>query len=440
MAFIHPHSCECVKSELDLFSVPPTQTSIEAGAWIEYNPISSLADGTPIEFTVGGSGQDYIDLASTQLYVQAQVLRANDAAIDDTNLVAPTNLFMHSLFSEVDVKLNDTLVTSTTNMYPYRAYLETLLSYGPAAKKSQLTCAMYYKDSAGQMEACDPTADPVVNAGMVRRHGLIAASRVVDMIGPLHNDLFFQDKFLPNDVTIRVRLICSKNSFCLMSGEAGAAYKVKILSCKLLVRKAKINASVFLAHAKAVELNNFRYPLRRAITKSFTIARGHLTYSQEAVISGQLPTRLVVGLVSNSAFNGAFAENPYNFKNYDLTQLKVTLDGQQSQIRPIETNFATHQYVNAYMSLFSGLNKQGRDEGTDIERTDYPSGYTLYALNLTPDLGETSHFQLTREGSLRIDLRFNTPLPVTVNVVVYCEFENVLEVDRNRSVLFDFTN
>jgi len=56
MAFIHPHSCVCAKSELDLFTVPPTQTSIESGGWVEYNPISSIADGVPIEFVVGGSG------------------------------------------------------------------------------------------------------------------------------------------------------------------------------------------------------------------------------------------------------------------------------------------------------------------------------------------------------------------------------------------------
>jgi hypothetical protein len=29
-------------------------------------------------------------------------------------------------------------------MYPYRAYIETLLSYGPAAKESQLTGVMWY--------------------------------------------------------------------------------------------------------------------------------------------------------------------------------------------------------------------------------------------------------------------------------------------------------
>ena len=33
-----------------------------------------------------------------------------------------------------------------------RAYLETLLSYGPAAKESYLTAAMWYKDTAKHME------------------------------------------------------------------------------------------------------------------------------------------------------------------------------------------------------------------------------------------------------------------------------------------------
>ena len=67
MAFVHEKSCECLKTELGLFTVPPTQTSIESGGWVEYNPISSIVDGVPIEFAVGGSGQDYIDLANTQL-------------------------------------------------------------------------------------------------------------------------------------------------------------------------------------------------------------------------------------------------------------------------------------------------------------------------------------------------------------------------------------
>src|SRR6185436_18084716 len=107
MAFIHQQSCECTKSELDLFAVPPTQTSIEASMYIEYHPLSALAHGLPIEFNVLGGGQDYIDLASTQLYVAARIIRGAGGNIDDTDVVAPINLTLHSLFSDVDVKISD---------------------------------------------------------------------------------------------------------------------------------------------------------------------------------------------------------------------------------------------------------------------------------------------------------------------------------------------
>ena len=85
MAFVHGQSCEGVKSELDLFAVPPTQTSIEHGGWIEHQPITSLDSGGPIEFVVPGAGDAYIDLANTYLLVRAKVVRGVGTDIaDDT--------------------------------------------------------------------------------------------------------------------------------------------------------------------------------------------------------------------------------------------------------------------------------------------------------------------------------------------------------------------
>lgn len=134
MAFIHEGSCECTKSELDLFSIPPTQTSIDNGIDVEYHPISSLSDGAPIEFEVSSSGDDYIDYANSYLYVRAKITRANGTNLEETDTVGPVNNFLHSLFSQVDVSLNGTQITNSTNTYPYRAYIETLLSYGSSAK------------------------------------------------------------------------------------------------------------------------------------------------------------------------------------------------------------------------------------------------------------------------------------------------------------------
>jgi len=62
----------------------------------------------------------------------------------------------------------------------------------------------------------------------------------------------------------------------------------------------------------------------------------------------------------------------------------------------------------------------------------------LHAFDLTADLGEDDHFSLVRQGNVRLALKFADALANTVTVIAYAEFENVLEIDRDRNVLFDF--
>ena len=90
------------------------------------------------------------------------------------------------------------------------------------------------------------------------------------------------------------------------------------------------------------------------------------------------------------------------------------------------------------MSLFAGSGKLQKDEGNDITREDYAGGYSLYCFDLTPDLAEDDHLNLIKDGSVRIDVRFSAALPNSINCIVYAEFENILEIDRNKNIIFDY--
>ena len=70
-----------------------------------------------------------------------------------------------------------------------------------------------------------------------------------------------------------------------------------------------------------------------------------------------------------------------------------------------------------------------------ITREDYSNGYALYAFDLSADLGEDDPFSLVRQGSVRLALKFAVALPVTVSVIAYAEFENIIEVDSIFSIL-----
>ncbi|XP_020297854.1 uncharacterized protein F54H12.2-like [Pseudomyrmex gracilis] len=226
MSFLHTHSCECFKSELDLFTLPPTQTSIENLQWIHYKPMSTLADDAPIEFVVPGHGEDYIDLAHTllslrvilQTPVEATVTpptsATNSSAIVVEHKVEPVNNFLHSMFNQIDVYFNQKLVSPPNNAYAYRAYFETLLNYSSEAKSSHLTTCLWDSNPPGLLDAGFDA--PTENPALVRRMQYFKNNRAVDLIGHLHCDVFNQDKFLINGVEMRLRLIRSKDSFCLM--------------------------------------------------------------------------------------------------------------------------------------------------------------------------------------------------------------------------------
>ena len=45
-----------------------------------------------------------------------------------------------------------------------------------------------------------------------------------------------------------------------------------------------------------------------------------------------------------------------------------------------------------------------------------------------------------KQVNLRVELPFGQALANTVNLIVYAEFQNVIEIDASRNVLYDYTN
>ena len=185
---------------------------MEQGSWIEYHPLTAVRDGGPIEFEISGSCEDYIDFANTMLYVKAKITANGGGNLAADAEVGPVNLFLYNLFSQtVDISLNGTLITPSTNTYPYRAMLETLLSYGEDSKKSQLTAALFYKDEASKMDTTTIAANGR-NEGLFQRRALVVGSREFDTMGRLHADLFFQDRFMLNEIGVKIKLVRSKDN------------------------------------------------------------------------------------------------------------------------------------------------------------------------------------------------------------------------------------
>ena len=437
MKLLHEQSSQCLRSELDLFSLPPTQTAVDGSQCVEHSPVSTITSSSPIEFIVSGSGEDYMDINNTLLEVKACIKTTNDSPVDAAVAVAPINNTLHSLFSQIDVSLNDVNVSSSTTTYPYRAYIETHLNYGTDAKKSRLQAAMYFIDDNLTVSNPIPDSSSARNMELKRRHGICTAKPTFDMIGPLHVDVFNQSKYMLNGVTMKVRMTRSKDSFVLMAkSDVTESFKVDILSAKLFVRKLKITPSLCLAHERILQQKTAKYPITRVECKVIHLPQGQKSFTHDNLFLGQLPKRIVLGIVDNRAFNGDISLNPYNFQHCNLNYLAVHLDGQQVSWAPLQPSFSGSSYIRAFYTQFTGGDGISSDTGNTIGPEQFVNGHALYCFDLTPDLSSSCghHFSVTKSGNLRLELAFEVALSITGNVLVYSEFDNVIEIDKDRKV------
>ena len=432
-SFIFEHSCLAAKPELDLFSNLPTQASVEDGFHTEIQPNTSLDDG-PIKFTVSGDSNYYLDLASSYLYLEVKITKADGTAVDADTEVGPVNLLAHSLFKQIDVYLNDVLFSNASNLYHYRALLETLLTYNDEAKKSQLTMALFYKDTAGKM---DNIADD--NVGLKTRRSLTDASKTVPMICKPHSDIFFQKRYILNGVDLKLKLVKNSNPFVLMAA-ANADYKLKVTAASFFVRKVKINNGIQLNHIEMLDkkLQPAVYPLRRVEMKTCNIGTGSLSWSEENLFQGVMPKKIVVGLVKATAFEGAYAENPYNFQNFNLKFCSLLVDGKMVPQKPLDSDFTNDLTLRNYHTLLETTGVLFNQGGIGIDRSEYEQGYSLIAFNLIPDLEESGCYHLIKKGNIRLELKFSQALANPVNVVIYAEFDGAVKIDKNRAVITNF--
>jgi hypothetical protein len=57
--------------------------------------------------------------------------------------------------------------------------------------------------------------------------------------------------------------------------------------------------------------------------------------NQPNIFQGTLPIRIVIGMVDADAFNGTYANNPFNFKNYNITTMGLTVNGESLPGKPL---------------------------------------------------------------------------------------------------------
>ena len=432
MAFKFDNADEGFPSSLDLFKPPVVNTAIYRREWISFRPVSQISKGSPILFTIPGSSSDYKDLGKSTIYVKCRILKQDGTPVTPEDNVAFSNLSLQSLFRQVDVSLQQQSTTSSIGLnYPYKAMLDSLLKYEEDPKETFMQAQLYYKDSAYFMDDSNPTTGG--NVGLSQRFEFTKDGAYVDLEGPVYADLCQQEKLLLNGVQIDFKFNPSNDPFALMTSDAGEKYTFEIGEAILKICHAKLNPGLVISHAEALKSSPAIYSYTRSDIRTFNVQPGSFAMEVDDLFQSQVPSRVVIALVSAQAYSGAYHRNPYNFEHFNLGFMGLYLDGQSVPGDPISCDYANKQYVSAYLSLFTGIGKFRLNEGNYILREEYAGGNAIYVYDIAGKEGQ-GVAGLVRKGHMRLSLRFKEPPTETLTALVYSSFPSILQIDESRSI------
>jgi hypothetical protein len=410
-------------AELSLFEEPVISAPFQKVQYIEYRSPSALNDAGPLQFFLVPSANQFIDLKRCKLHVKAKIVDETGKKADADADVTPVNLTLQSMFESVEVYLQQQLVSSH-QLYPYKAYVETILDTDAGAQNSFLQSQHFYKDDSGL--AADSGAGEQ-NDGLTTRWAKWKAGKSVTLEGPIMADVCQQDRFILNGVEILIKLWPSKAAFSLLTPKTEKTHRIHLEEVYLSVCKITPTPSITNGIMESLKDKQALYPYIRTELRSFQLKAGDYSFHWEDVYQKTVPSEIVIGFVHADAFNGSIAKNPFNFEHYDLAEIGVYIDDESFPARPLQLDFASGDYISAYNTLFSN----NPDKSLNITRADYDSGYSLIRFRLVPEQAEASP---PNKGNVKVNGRFKVPLPNNVTAVLIAKFNSLLTINEERSV------
>lgn len=430
---------ECSKSELDLFSEPPLQTSILGTTEVAYKPINALGDDpSVIEFVCLGHGDTYRDLSSIYLRIKLRVMKEKPStAHTEAGKGNVVNNLLHSLFRQVSVYLNGVPISQSNMDYGYRAYFENLLNYGTDATSTHLESIGWTLDE-GKLDSI-LVAD---NKGLSARNERTKNSQTVELYGRLHADMFNQHRLLLNNIDLRVSLSVEKPEFYLMEAVPDTSF-VTFDSVTMYMNHIQINPDMMLKNELTLARTPATYPYKRVEVKAYTVPPDSSSLSLDNVVIGQLPNLILFAMVDNEAYAGKRNLNPFNFKHNKISQYHLLVNGVQIPNEPYEFDYSKSDNpisTRAYQSLFKDTGIHYFDRGHQISKKFFDNGCFIIATDLTADRSTDAGVcgNLHNQGTVRIEARFREPLLKTTTCLVYCEYDSSIKIDKDRNVYTQF--
>ena len=185
------------------------------------------------------------------------------------------------------------------------------------------------------------------------------------------------------------------------------------------------------------------YPTVRSEIRTFNHPSDSVYFEANNVFHNQLPNRVIVALVDQTAFNGSETKYAFGYKTFNMTSIKQLVRGEEYPYRVLELDHTdSSQDLRGYYQFLESTKCLTKRKGNMVRAEEWGTGkgVTLFVFNNAPSEAlSSSVLNPPQTGEAKIVIRFGANQGVNLTVLVFGVFENLLEIDGNRRVLYDVT-
>jgi hypothetical protein len=144
-------------------------------------------------------------------------------------------------------------------------------------------------------------------------------------------------------------------------------------------------------------------------------------------------------MVRNTDYIGSLDSNPYKFRHYHISDFSLIVNGKQVPNQGLSLGMNHEKTsVMGYRTLFEASGIHHLNSGLQITHEMYIKGFFMLLFDLTPDRSASErHTTYPESGSIRIETKFDNPLPEAITCLLYLEFGHSVHVDVARNVTTD---
>ena len=271
---------EVNSSAFNVFAPIELESSIKKANKITTRPIASTTSRGPFKFVIPADPDKWTDCESIRLSGKVKIQKnvggtLSDFTQNDTE-VSTVNNFFQSLFSSVECSINGVEITDPNgNWYPYKSYLETLLSYSKSTKDGRLQSTCFFSDdesdfdSIGEIDQNGVTTLQSNNNGYKIRKTFFEKSQERYFNIPIHSDLCTLRKYLPPNTKLEFEFHRSTDAFSLLTPNTNCSIIIEDVALSL-TRYTPSNEIKKFHSDKLSSLKRQILPIDRSLIKTYT--------------------------------------------------------------------------------------------------------------------------------------------------------------------------